>query len=63
MANDALSAIVPIVAVYQLPINIVVVGKGTFSCFLPPPVRNSHSATARLFLLVLYSIGYMFTLK
>ena len=36
MANDALSAIVPIVAVYQLPINIVVVGKGAFSSCLTP---------------------------
>ena len=53
MVNDALSARVPIVAVNQLPISTVVVGKGGTIKLFASPARNSQSATARLFVLFL----------
>ena len=62
MVCDALSGIVPIVAVNQLPINIVVVDKGSSIMFLVTSARYSQSATARLFLLFLYCIDSMFML-
>ena len=48
MVNDALSTTVPIVAVNQLPINILVVGIGGTIKFLATPDRNCQSATACL---------------
>ena len=63
MVNGALSALVPLVAVDQLPFNIVVVGKGVAVTLFASPVRNSQSVTAGLLLLVLYCIESVFTLK
>ena len=63
MVNDALSAIVPIVAANQSPINIVVVGRGGSVRLFASPARNSQSATVRVLLLALYCIESMFTLK
>ena len=62
MVNNALAAIVPIAAVNQLPINIVVVDEGGTIKLLATPARNSQSATARLFLLFLYCIDLIFML-
>ena len=59
MVNYTVSAIVPIVAVNQLPINFVVVGERGTLKLLATPARNSQSATARLFLLFLYCIDAM----
>ena len=59
MVSDALLVIVLIVAVNQLPINIVVDKGGTIKLFASP-ARIRQSATARLFLLFLYCIAYMF---
>ena len=62
MVNDSFAAIVPIVTVNLLPINIVVVDERGTVKLLATPVRNSQSATARLFLLFLYCIDSMFML-
>ena len=62
MANDALSVIILIVAVKQLPISIVVVDKGGTMKLLAIPARNGQSTTARLFLLFLYCIESMLML-
>ena len=62
MVSDALSAIVPIVAVNQLPINIAVVDKRDTIKLLASPARNSQSATARLFLLFICCIDSIFML-
>ena len=57
--DDPLSAIVLIVAVNQFPTNIVVDKGGTIKLFATP-ARNSLSLTARLFLLFLHCMDYMF---
>ena len=62
MVTDALSAIVPVVAVNQLRITIVVVGKGGTIKWLATPARNSQSATAVFFLLFLCCSDSMFML-
>ena len=62
MINDAVSAIVLIVAVNQLPISMVVVDKKGTIRWLATPARNSQSATARLFVLFVNCIDSMFML-
>ena len=62
MVNDPLSAIVPIVAVNQLPTTSIVFDKGGTLKLLATPARNSQSTTVRLFLLFLYCIDSVFIL-
>ena len=53
MVNDALLVIVPIVAVNELPVYILVVGKGDTVMFSATFARNNQCVTARVFLLFL----------
>ena len=62
IVNDALSVIFLIVAVRQLPINIVVVDKGDTMKLLAIPARNSQATTVLLLLLFLYCIESMLML-
>ena len=62
MVNDALSRLVPTVAVDQSPVNIAVAGKGSSMKLFATTARNSQSATAGMFILFLSCIDSMFML-
>ena len=59
MVSDALSVMMLIAAVNQLPINIVVDKGGTIKLFASP-ARNSQSTIAKVVLLFLYCTDSMF---